>query len=44
MVTLTKFGMEMNKWAKLNNKNNVFSKPKRVAGKVGQYWFGIRMK
>lgn len=41
-ISMTKFGNEMNKYAKLNNLNNVKSHPKKINGKVKQVWFGLK--
>lgn len=41
-VTMTKFGMEMNRYCKINGKENVGSKKKKVDQKSVMCWFGIR--
>lgn len=41
-ISMTKFGHEMNKHAKLKGYQNVKSKDKKVAGKVSKHWFGIK--
>lgn len=40
-ISMTKFGNEMNKFAILNNKVNVYSKVKKVNGKTKRVWVGL---
>lgn len=41
-ISMTKFGQEMNKYAKLKGYQNVKSKDKKVLGKNTKHWFGIQ--
>lgn len=42
-ISMTKFGRDMNKYAKLNNFENVYSKPIKIGGgKTKQHWVGIK--
>jgi phage/plasmid-associated DNA primase len=41
-ITMTKFGFEMNKYIKINGLDNVFSKDKKISGKVKKVWYGIK--
>ena len=41
-ITMTKFSMELKKYLKLKNYDNVKSKDKKIAGKCKQAWFGIK--
>lgn len=41
-ISMTKFGIELNKYCKINNLENIYSKPKKVKGKVKQVWYGIK--
>lgn len=41
-ISITKFGRDMNKYAKLNNFDNVMSKPVKVGAKTKQVWIGIK--
>lgn len=42
-VTMSKFGMEMNKYCKINHMDNVESKNKKIGGKAQKCWFGVRL-
>lgn len=42
-ITITKFGIEMNKYAILNKLENTKSIQKKIAGKVMKVWSGIKM-
>lgn len=42
-ITITKFGIEMNKYVALNKLDNVKSIQKKVAGKGMKVWCGIKM-
>tara|TARA_R110002126_G_scaffold189385_1_gene337681 strand:+ start:400 stop:2868 length:2469 start_codon:yes stop_codon:yes gene_type:complete len=42
-VTMTKFGMEMNKHLKIHKFQRVESKIKKIGGKAVRCWFGIKM-
>lgn len=41
-ISMTKFGLDMNKYAKLNNLGNVLSKAFKMGGKTKQCWVGIK--
>ena len=41
-ITMTKFSMELKKYLKLKNYNNVESKDKKIAGKAKKAWIGIK--
>lgn len=41
-VSITKFGLELNKYVKLNNLQNVVSKLKKIKGKPKQCWIGVK--
>ena len=41
-ITMTKFSMELKKYLKLKNYNNVESKVKKLSGKAKQAWIGIK--
>jgi hypothetical protein len=41
-ITITKFGIELNKHIRLNKLENVISKNKKIGGKVKKAWFGIK--
>lgn len=41
-ITMKKFGMEMDKYLKINKIEKVHSKPKKINGKVSQVWIGIK--
>lgn len=41
-ITITKFGMEMKRYATIHKLEQVESKNKKVGGKVVKAWFGIR--
>jgi hypothetical protein len=41
-ISITKFGVDINKHAKINNFTNVISKNKKINGKVRKAWFGIK--
>jgi hypothetical protein len=40
-ISITKFGMEMKKYAAINKLNNVETKKKKINGKTENCWFGI---
>jgi len=42
-ITFTKFGMELNKYCKINKLENIVSKQKKIQGKNKQVWTGIKM-
>jgi len=39
---MKKIGMEMKKYAVINQLNDIISDGKRINGKVTQVWFGIK--
>jgi len=41
-ISMSRFGNEMNKYCKINNLENVYSKPKKIHGKTKQVWYGIK--
>lgn len=41
-ISMTKFGVDMNKYVKINDLKNVLSKNKKINGKVQKAWFGIK--
>jgi phage/plasmid-associated DNA primase len=41
-ISITKFGLEMNKYAKLNKLDNVYSHPKKIGKKTKQVWLGLK--
>lgn len=41
-ISITKFGLEMNKHAKLNGFENIKTKPKKINGKTKQVWIGLK--
>lgn len=41
-ISMTKFGIELNKYCKIHKLENVYSKQKKVKGKVKQVWYGIK--
>lgn len=42
-VSTTKFGLEMNKYAKLHKQENVYSKDKKISGKTRKVWYGLKI-
>ena len=42
-VSVTKFGLEMNKYAKIHKLENVFSKDKKVGVKTKKVWYGLKL-
>jgi hypothetical protein len=42
-ITMTKFGLEMKKYLKINNLEGVVNKLKKVKGKPIQVWYGIKL-
>jgi hypothetical protein len=41
-ISITKFGMEMNKYININQIKNVYSKDKKINGKTKKVWIGIK--
>lgn len=41
-ISMTKFGVDINKYVKINNLKNVFSKDKKINGKTKKAWLGIK--
>ena len=41
-ISMTKFGVDMNKYVKINDLKNVLVKDKKINGKTKKVWFGIR--
>jgi phage/plasmid-associated DNA primase len=42
-ITFTKFGMEINKYCKINKLENIYSKNKKILGKTKKVWSGIKI-
>lgn len=42
-ISMTKFGLELNKYVKLNKLENITNKVKKIKGKPKRCWFGIKM-
>ena len=42
-ITFTKFGMELNKYCKINGMEKVYKKDKKIGGKTKKVWVGIKM-
>jgi hypothetical protein len=43
LVTMTKLGLELNKYVKIHKLENVESKNKKIGGKAMKCWFGIKL-
>jgi len=42
-ITITKLGLELNRYAKINGLENLLSKAKKINKKAVQCWFGVRV-
>jgi phage/plasmid-associated DNA primase len=41
-ITFTKFGMELNKYCKIHNLENIYKKDRKIQGKTRKVWVGIK--